>query len=42
MVMAGAVLALAAEDIVIEDVGTVAKTLPEFAGLWEAMLAAEP
>ncbi|SMX75358.1 3-phosphoshikimate 1-carboxyvinyltransferase [Brevibacterium casei CIP 102111] len=41
MVMAGAVLALAAEDIVIEDVGTVAKTLPEFAGLWEAMLAAE-
>lgn len=41
MVMAGAVLALAADDIVIEDVGTVAKTLPEFASLWEAMLASE-
>ncbi|MDH5149374.1 3-phosphoshikimate 1-carboxyvinyltransferase [Brevibacterium casei] len=41
MVMAGAVLALRGEGIVIENVGTVAKTLPEFASLWEAMLTAE-
>lgn len=41
MVMAGAVLALVAPGVVIENVGTVGKTLPEFAQLWEAMLGAE-
>ncbi|MCM1012146.1 3-phosphoshikimate 1-carboxyvinyltransferase [Brevibacterium sp. XM4083] len=38
MVMAGAVLALVTEGIVIENAGTVAKTLPEFTLLWEDML----
>ncbi|GAA3845185.1 3-phosphoshikimate 1-carboxyvinyltransferase [Brevibacterium ammoniilyticum] len=41
MVMAGAVLALVGPGIVIENVGTVGKTLPEFAQLWEAMLGSE-
>ncbi|UVI37621.1 3-phosphoshikimate 1-carboxyvinyltransferase [Brevibacterium spongiae] len=38
MVMAGAILALRNDGMVIEDAGTVAKTLPEFTHLWEAML----
>lgn len=38
MVMAGAVMALGAQGTVIEDPGTVAKTLPDFVGLWESML----
>lgn len=37
MVMAGAVLSLVTETVV-EDPGTVAKTLPGFLGLWESML----
>lgn len=37
MVMAGAVLSLVTETVV-EDPGTVAKTLPGFVGLWESML----
>lgn len=42
MVMAAAILGLAVPDLVVEDVGTVAKTLPTFTGLWEEMLAQEP
>ncbi len=38
MVMAGAVLGLRAPGLVVEDVGTVAKTLPGFVPLWESML----
>ncbi|WP_404349613.1 3-phosphoshikimate 1-carboxyvinyltransferase [Phycicoccus jejuensis] len=38
MVMAAAVLGLAVPGIVIEDVGTVGKTMPEFTTLWERML----
>ncbi|MGM0697752.1 MAG: 3-phosphoshikimate 1-carboxyvinyltransferase [Actinomycetota bacterium] len=38
MVMAGAVLALRNDGMVIENAGTVAKTLPAFTQLWEAML----
>ncbi len=38
MVMAGAVIGLQVPGLIIENVGTVAKTLPEFARLWEAML----
>lgn len=38
MVMAGAVLSLTTPGTVIEDPGTVAKTLPGFTGLWESML----
>lgn len=39
MVMAGAILALRTEGLVIENADTVAKTLPEFTQLWEAMLS---
>lgn len=38
MVMAGAVLGLVTPGIVVEDVGTVAKTLPTFVTLWDDML----
>ncbi|CAN7356209.1 3-phosphoshikimate 1-carboxyvinyltransferase [Knoellia sp. LjRoot47] len=38
MVMAGAVLGLAVPGLVIEDPGTVAKTLPTFTDLWSGML----
>lgn len=38
MVMAGAVLALRVPGLVIEDAGTVAKTLPEFVDLWTTMV----
>ncbi len=38
MVMAGAVLGLVVKGIEIEDVATVAKTLPDFTSMWEAML----
>ena len=40
MVMAGAILALRNRGLIIENAGTVAKTLPEFTRLWEAMLSA--
>ena len=39
MVMAGAVLGLAVAGVVVEDVGTVAKTMPAFTELWDDMLA---
>ena len=39
MVMAAAVLGLAVPGIVVEDVGTVAKTMPAFTELWDDMLA---
>lgn len=38
MVMAGAVLGLAVPGMVIEDVDTVAKTMPQFTTLWDRML----
>ena len=38
MVMAAAVLGLRVPGVVVEDVGTVAKTLPTFVDLWEGML----
>ena len=37
--MAGAVLGLVVRGVVVEDVGTVAKTMPEFTTLWERMLS---
>lgn len=39
MVMAGAVLGAAVPGVVVEDVGTVAKTLPTFTELWDRMAA---
>lgn len=41
MVMAGAIIGLKAKGLVIENVATVSKTLPQFTQLWEAMLAHE-
>jgi len=38
MVMAGALLGLAVPGLVLEDPGTVAKTLPTFVDLWTTML----
>lgn len=38
MVMAAAVIGLAVPGLAIEDVGTVAKTLPSFTTLWDGML----
>lgn len=39
MVMAGAVLGLAVPGLVIEDAGTVGKTMPTFVDLWSEMLS---
>lgn len=38
MVMAGALLGLAVPAVVVEDVGTVGKTLPDFTTRWDRML----
>jgi 3-phosphoshikimate 1-carboxyvinyltransferase len=38
MATAGAVLGLRVPGILVEDVATTAKTLPDFVGLWQAML----
>ena len=40
MATAGAVLGLRIPDLVVEDIATTAKTLPDFPGLWTAMLTA--
>ena len=40
MATAGAVLALRIHGVTVEDIGTTAKTLPNFTGLWSAMLDA--
>lgn len=41
MATAGAILGLRVPGIEIEDIGTTAKTLPNFVALWEEMLAPE-
>ena len=38
MAMAGAIVGLRAEGVTVEDIGTTAKTLPNFAQLWSDML----
>ena len=38
MAMAGAVLGLRVPGLVVEDVATVGKTLPDFVGLWQSMV----
>ena len=38
---AGAVLGLAVDGVLVENVATTAKTLPDFTGLWARMLAGE-
>jgi len=39
MATAGAILGLAVPGVEVEDIGTTAKTMPDFPQLWEAMLA---
>ncbi len=41
MATAGAILGLRVEGVEISDIGTTAKTLPDFVGLWETMLAGD-
>ena len=40
MAMAGAVLGLAIPDLIIEDIATTGKTLPNFADMWQEMVSA--
>jgi 3-phosphoshikimate 1-carboxyvinyltransferase len=40
MAMAGAVLGLAVADLVIEDIATTSKTLPNFPNMWQEMVNA--
>ena len=42
MATTGALLGLAVAGIAVDDIGTTAKTLPEFPQLWAAMLGAVP
>ncbi|MGH8825911.1 MAG: 3-phosphoshikimate 1-carboxyvinyltransferase [Jiangellaceae bacterium] len=42
MAQAGALLGLAVPGVEVEDVGTTAKTMPDFAGLWTRMLGGDP
>jgi 3-phosphoshikimate 1-carboxyvinyltransferase len=39
MATAGAVIGLAVPGVAVEDIGTTGKTLPDFPGMWRAMLA---
>ena len=38
MAHAGAIIGLAVDDVVVENIATTAKTLPEFAELWQGMV----
>jgi len=40
MATAGAILGLRVPGVLVEDVATTAKTLPDFTGRWTAMLGA--
>jgi 3-phosphoshikimate 1-carboxyvinyltransferase len=42
MAQAGALLGLAVPGVVVDDVATTAKTLPDFVGLWTLMLGGDP
>jgi 3-phosphoshikimate 1-carboxyvinyltransferase len=41
MATAGAIVGLRVPGVEVEDIGTTAKTLPEFPRLWAAMLAGQ-
>jgi 3-phosphoshikimate 1-carboxyvinyltransferase len=41
MATAGAVIGLVAADVVVDDIGTTAKTMPGFDQMWQRMLAAD-
>ena len=38
MATAGAIIGLAVDGVRVDDIGSTAKTLPQFAQLWAAML----
>jgi 3-phosphoshikimate 1-carboxyvinyltransferase len=38
MAQAGAILGAAVDDVLVEDIATTAKTFPDFAGFWTALL----
>jgi 3-phosphoshikimate 1-carboxyvinyltransferase len=40
MAMAGSVLGLAVSEIMIEDIATTGKTLPDFANMWHDLVTA--
>ncbi|PPF82725.1 3-phosphoshikimate 1-carboxyvinyltransferase [Subtercola sp. Z020] len=42
MAHAGAIIGLAVDSVVVENIATTAKTLPEFAELWEGLVHGEP
>ncbi|WP_157002465.1 3-phosphoshikimate 1-carboxyvinyltransferase [Agromyces laixinhei] len=39
MATSGAIIGLAVPDVIVDDIATTGKTLPQFTGLWEQMLA---
>ena len=39
MAQAGALLGLVVPDVIVDDIGCTDKTMPEFADLWQAMIA---
>lgn len=41
MATAGALIGLRVPGVVVEDVATTAKTIPDFVGLWDGMLAGD-
>ena len=38
MATAGAIIGLRVPGVIIDDIATTSKTLPDFVGLWEKML----
>ena len=38
MATSGAIVGLAIDGVVVDDIGSTSKTLPQFTGLWEQML----
>lgn len=42
MAMAAAIIGLRVEGVDVDDIGCTSKTLPDFAGLWQSMLAGAP
>jgi len=39
MATAGAIIGLAINGVVVNDIGTTAKTLPDFPAMWSGMLS---
>lgn len=42
MATAGALIGLRVPDVLVEDVATTAKTIPDFVRMWDTMLAVAP